>query len=501
MDETRINVDDAARQAAPDREASGPAQEMYGAILAPGALAGSYVVDEHTSEGGFASIYRAHHLRTSQVAALKVLHPVMAQSRHMIRRFRQEAEAVNRLHHPNIVTIYELDELIDGRPFIAMEWLDGRTLQHELRIRGTFTATEALAILEEIGSAVAAAHVCGVVHRDIKASNVIALPRGDWFSTRLVDFGIAKLTAPDDAHTSVTTRAILGTPSSMAPEQILGEPVDVRTDVYALGILLFQLLVGRLPFDGVDPIEIEQMHLSARRPRVSALAPVVAELDDVIVTAMAVDREQRQAGVHEFLDDLRAAARGSAGARASRRAAGETSMPGIAVLIRARAGGAGDAYEDAIDDALERAHEVARAAGLQAVLESGNSLLAAAPFAQGEAGGESVVERDGKGAGERVRRAVLQAIGALLDELAREAGAALVSAIVDTGEVRVAHHADGMHLTGGELLGLDRWPELPPGIFAHGRVLAGLDLEQVATPDHAGLYRVVGVVVSESSQP
>jgi tRNA A-37 threonylcarbamoyl transferase component Bud32 len=495
MDELETITTDGATQAVAGQEpAPGVTPNMYGAILAQGAVAGSYIVDEYVSQGGFASIYRAHHVGTGQAAALKVLHPVLAQSRHMIRRFRQEAEAVNRLHHPNIVRLYELDELMDGRPFIAMEWLDGRTLRHELDARGTFTAAEALAVLEEIGGAVTAAHACGVVHRDIKASNVITLPRGDWFSTRLVDFGIAKLTAPDDAHTSVTTRAILGTPTNMAPEQILGEPVDARTDVYALGILLFQLLVGRLPFEGSDAIEIEQMHLSARRPHASALAPVAPAIDEVIITALAVDRDRRQATVDELLAHLRAAVRSTGGAGAApQHAAGETSAEGIAVLIRARARGSGqehrDATDDAINDVLERACEAVLAAGLQVVLETGESLLAAAPLAG---------DRD------RLRDALLQAIGALFDGPASEAERVAVSAIVDTGEVRVARRADGMHLTGGELLGLGRWPVLPAGLFAYEQALAGLagpDRTAAPVPDHPGLYRLLGPAASELPRP
>jgi tRNA A-37 threonylcarbamoyl transferase component Bud32 len=496
MHELEIATTDSVTQAVSSQDrALDAVPSMYGAILAQGAVAGSYMVDEHVSQGGFASIYRAHHMSTGQAAALKVLHPALAQSRNMIRRFRQEAEAVDRLRHPNIVRLYELDELMDGRPFIAMEWLDGRTLRHELDARGAFTAAEALAVLEEIGGAVAAAHACGVVHRDIKASNVIALPRGDWFSTRLVDFGIAKLTAPDDAHTSVTTRAILGTPTNMAPEQILGEPVDARTDVYALGILLFQLLVGRLPFEGADAIEVEQMHLSARRPHASALAPVAPAIDDVIITALAVDRDRRQATVDELLAHLRAAVRSTAGAGAKlQRPAGETSTEGIAVLIQARARGRGqehhDATDDAIDDVLERASKAVLAAGLQVVLETGESLLAAAPLAG---------ERD------RLRDAVLQAIGAVFDGPAGEAERVDVSAIVDMGEVRVACRAHGIQLTGGELLRLGRWPVLPAGLFADEHVLAGLagraglDRTAAPVPEHPGLYRLLGA--SESPRP
>jgi serine/threonine protein kinase len=281
------------------------ARNLYGEILATGALAGSYVVDALACEGGFASIYRAHHVHTRERAALKVLRLPMACSERLTLRFRQEAEVIRRLRHPHIVRIFEVGELYDGRPYIAMEWLDGRNLAQELRARGWFSEQEALALITEICGAVAAAHHHGIIHRDIKAENVIAVPCGAWFSTRLVDFGIAKLTAPGDLPILVTAQTILGTPQSMAPEQILGLPVDARTDIYALGVLLYALVTGRLPFDGDTIVELEEMHLHATPPSASALAPVSPRFDAVLARALAKRKEDRHPSVAAFLDALR----------------------------------------------------------------------------------------------------------------------------------------------------------------------------------------------------
>jgi tRNA A-37 threonylcarbamoyl transferase component Bud32 len=280
---------------------------LYGEILSSGALVGSYVVDALACEGGFASIYRAHHMNNRERAALKVLRLPMACSERLTLRFRQEAEVIRRLCHPHIVAIFEVGELYDGRPYIAMEWLDGHNLADEVRARGSFSEREALAIMTDICDAVAAAHSHGIIHRDIKAENVIAVPCGTWFSTKLVDFGIAKLTAPDDTPALITVQSILGTPQTMAPEQILGLPVDARTDIYALGILLYMLVTGCLPFEGDTSVEIEEMHLHATPPNASDVAPVSPALDGVLARALAKRKEDRQGCVAELLAALRAA--------------------------------------------------------------------------------------------------------------------------------------------------------------------------------------------------
>jgi serine/threonine protein kinase len=155
-----------------------PVTGLYGEVFSKGAVIGPYVVEALAGQGGFASLYRARHADTGQIVAVKVLRHALAGSMRMIERFQREAEALGRLAHPHIVQILESGDLTDGRPYIAMEWLDGRDLGQKLAARGPFEAREALAVMSEIGAALAAAHAAGVVHRDVKAPNVIAIPRG-----------------------------------------------------------------------------------------------------------------------------------------------------------------------------------------------------------------------------------------------------------------------------------------------------------------------------------
>lgn len=343
-------------------------------------MLGNYVVEALAFEGGFASIYRGHHRVTRSPVAIKVLRSALAMSMRMIERFEQEARALERLKHPGIVVVHELGALADGRPYIVMEWIEGRSLAEELSARGPLSAAEALAVMNEIGSAVAAAHAVGVIHRDIKAQNIVALPQGAWFTVKLIDFGIAKLMAPEDQHTAFTTRTMLGTPRTMAPEQILGRPVDARTDIYALGLLLYQMLAGRLPFDGANVVEIEEMHLFAAPPQVSLMAPVPAALDDVIDRALAKEPDERYPNVGAFLDALAHAVRGNAPlARA-----GRATRTGIGLLIElpaaADAGGAHEAGEAGGqgDDVLALVDDVIAGLGLQVPVETGNMVLAVA---------------------------------------------------------------------------------------------------------------------------
>jgi tRNA A-37 threonylcarbamoyl transferase component Bud32 len=425
------------------------ARNLYGEILSSGALVGSYVVDGLACEGGFASIYRGHHALTRERAALKVLRLPMASCERLTLRFRQEAEVISRLHHPHIVRILEVGELYDARPYIAMEWLDGRNLAQELRARGSFSEQEALAIMAEVGEAVAAAHHRGIIHRDLKPENVIAVPSGAWFSTKLVDFGIAKLTAPGDTPALVTAQTILGTPQSMAPEQILGLPVDARTDIYALGVMFYALVTGRLPFDGDTAVEVEEMHLHAAPPMPSELSPVSPDFDAVLARAMAKQKEQRYPSVQAFLDALRAVVR--ADSRLSAAAAPTPQrVSGIGLLIEVRqadGAAAGDLdLADEIDEILERARAAALAASMRVALDTGNALLAAVPLPEDELSCA------------RTRALVFDRAHELAESLqAQAAPAGLV--------VAVSVHVDGLDvygpdadLVGGPLLGLDQWP-------------------------------------------
>ncbi len=204
--------------------------------LKPGTMAGAYVLKRELASGGGGTVYEAQHRILGRRAAVKVLRRQLAASPQMNARFVQEARAVNMIKHPNIVDIFEFGELPDGRPFYVMELLEGIDLRSILTERGRFPPGEVLEILDPVCSALQAAHDHGIVHRDLKASNIFIGTAGDKRVVKLLDFGIAKLMRPDAGEgglTVVGTR--LGTSYTMAPEQIRGDAIDPRTDVYALG--------------------------------------------------------------------------------------------------------------------------------------------------------------------------------------------------------------------------------------------------------------------------
>jgi serine/threonine-protein kinase len=351
-----------------DRDLRRPVDDLYGAAFAAGALLGDWVVDRLVAEGGFAALYRCRHATTGEPAAVKVLHQALAQSDKMLIRFRREVEALSRLRHSGIARVLGSGELTDGRPFIALDWLDGADLLGELERRGPLRAHDALAVIEAIGDALHAAHQVGVVHRDVKAQNVMAVPDGAWFRPVLVDFGIAKLAEPVDGARSLTTRTQLGTPHTAAPEQILGQPVDARTDIYALGLLLYQLVTGRVPFDAPSAVEVEEMHLHRPPPAASEIAPVPKALDRVIARAMAKQVDRRPDDVPEFLAAARAALRGAA--TVDRR-------DGVALWLRTDPGTDEDVLV-AADELLALAEQLAVDAGLRVVVDTPDELLMAA---------------------------------------------------------------------------------------------------------------------------
>ena len=286
--------------------ASRPIRRLYGDRLAPGAIVGSYRVEALAARGGFATVYRARHVRLRRAVALKVLHADLVAGG-ALRRFIGEADAVNRIAHPGIVDIHDVGTLRDGRPFLVMEWLDGRSLDAEPAARGPLNALEVLAVMEDLLPALAAAHDAGVIHRDLTLRNVMAVPRGPWFAIKLVDFGIAKLIAGDRRGTSTSSDVRLGTPGHMAPEQIRGQAIDARTDIYGAGVLLFELLTGRPPFVADSALDLADLHLAATAPRASSCAAVPAALDDVIARCLAKQPVERWPSAHALLYALRAA--------------------------------------------------------------------------------------------------------------------------------------------------------------------------------------------------
>ncbi len=426
--------------------------------IEPGARVGDYIVEELRSRGGFGTVYRASHVRSRAQVALKVLHSDLAVAPDMVRRFECEATTLNRIRHPNIVRVFDVGTLDDGRPFFAMEWLDGHTLSDAIRRNGPFDLPEMQPIVEDLCGALAAAHEVGIIHRDLKASNVMVVPTGDWFTVKLFDFGIAKLLNPDEGDSGLTsTGNRLGTPHHMAPEQILGGQVDRRTDVYALGVLMHQLLTGQFPFDGENPIEIEEMHLRTPPPRVSELAPVSSELDDLVFRCLAKRREDRYDNVTQVIADVRAAA-GTTGEHVAHWAQElrpslrlrATKVPAIGIHVDVRLtcdeDDADDDLLDRLDDLLYEIRAELRSHGLDIAEENANALLAVSPLPA------KATAADGLR-----RQAVERALSMSFRVAAETDSRIAVAFAVHVAPALVIGSEGRREYIGGELMHLSRW--------------------------------------------
>jgi serine/threonine-protein kinase len=404
--------------------------------LAPGTPVGAYTITAKIASGGGGTVYRARSADGGAVA-IKVILPELAASPQALGRFQREAEAVRLVNHPNIVTVVESGALPDGRPYIVMELVEGETLRDRLRRRGRLTPAEVLEILEPTCSALAAAHGAGLVHRDLKASNISVgpdeLPR-----VKLLDFGIVKLVQPDSTQPSLTVQGSrLGTPYTMAPEQIRGEPVDARADVYALGVLIFHMLTGRYPFIAPTAQEIERLHLEIPPPRPSHTAAVPPALEAVVLRCLAKQPAARFASVGELVAAFREAVLA--------RPQGDEEREAVGIVVEAVASGA-DPDELLEDTAavMDLAEGALREAGFELPLQTGNLVL-----------GVQLVEEEG------ARGARCQAAFETARRLARqiaerpEARAELaVTVAVHAGPVQVR----GGEMTGGGLLRTAEWP-------------------------------------------
>ncbi|MBJ6762702.1 serine/threonine protein kinase [Myxococcaceae bacterium JPH2] len=351
---------------------SEPELSLYGDELEPGARVGPWIVEARVHPGLTAWLYRARHERTRELAALKVVRSRYSMASEVLRRFQQEADTLRALLHPHIVEVRESGELSDGRPWLAMEWLEGGSLDAWLAHRGPFSLAEALTVLEELGDALQLAHAQGVLHRDLKAQNVMMVPQPEGFRVKLVDFGIAQVRARGGSQGLTSEGAVLGTPSAMAPEQIRGQAVDARTDQYALGVLLYQLLTGRLPFSGTSAVELEEQHLHAPAPRLGEHVKAPTGVCEAARRAMAKRPEERFPDVATFLGALRAAL----GHEAPR-----STTPWVAAMfvdVRFPEGteDPSDAAMDARDAAVDHVRNTLLAAGWTLKAESSNAILA-----------------------------------------------------------------------------------------------------------------------------
>lgn len=299
----------------------GEVLEEDSSALIGNVLDGQYQIESLLGKGGMGAVYRARHILLGDRVAIKLLPPEMRSNTEWLRRFQREGQAARRFRHPNAVTVYDLRTSADGTIYLVMEYVEGNTLDAELRKRGKFTPAESVAVLGPIMGVLNAAHAMGVVHRDLKPENIMigkASTGGDPV-VKLLDLGIAKLREVAGAEKTGSTNLtiagqMLGTPYYMSPEQWGELPddnnseIDGRADIYSLGVVFYELITGQRPFSGVTLSELRRQHVSITPPLLHEVDASIPEgFSRAIARAIAKDRSQRQATAGDLENELRSA--------------------------------------------------------------------------------------------------------------------------------------------------------------------------------------------------
>jgi serine/threonine-protein kinase len=299
-----------------------------------GTLVGNYRLDKILGRGGMGTVYSGEHVYIKKPVAVKILHPQFARYTEAVNRFLREARAASSINHPNIVDVTDFGLLGDGLVYFVMEYLDGKSLEDLIEREGAVELHRAINVANQMALALEAAHDNGVIHRDLKPDNVMLLARPgrrdlvriatgnaisamaappvlekeeSWDFVKILDFGIAKVLIPDELTAETVQGAVFGTPEYMSPEAARGEDVDHRADVYSLGVIMFDMLTGRPPFEAQAASEVLQMQIHKPPPSPREFAPhreITESAERVILKAMHKDASKRYQSMHELRNDL-----------------------------------------------------------------------------------------------------------------------------------------------------------------------------------------------------
>ena len=284
-------------------------------------IAGQFRVVEKIGSGGMGAVYKAEQPEMRRFVAIKILHTRYLSRQDLVTRFKREARAMSHLSHPNTARVFLYGQLDDGACYFVMEYLEGKNLAQAVRADGPMDPTRAIHIMVQACGALDEAHRGGIIHRDLKPENIFLTSQGGILDfPKVLDFGLAKVSERQMRPGSLILTQegmVFGTPEFMSPEQARGETLDGRSDIYSLGVILYELLTGKLPFDAGQPMEYIQKHIKVPPIPLSERAPDKAfppGLEEVLMRALAKRPEERFASAAEMAEALSDVARGRADA-------------------------------------------------------------------------------------------------------------------------------------------------------------------------------------------